>query len=250
MAKLPALVSALAKTDGRERAAVDHIARVIRERGYITTGKRGGGAAEMNAHEAANLIIALACADTPKDAPIAVNRFRSLCQEFAGTQMQARSESYARHSKPAQDILNCHTFGEAIDALVVGVPETIELFHDYFIDAYGDHNGKIFATLISMRAFGIEIIFQRYHSRIEIFRSGRNGVREIEFAVDFGVDTDRWEQGFYGYEASDRRVVVTIGLPTLVAAWRALNPRQSLPGFEAQQDFSEIAGGPAGDGPS
>ena len=46
MAKLPALVDALAAADYRSRATIDQIARVVREAGYIPTTKRGSGAAD------------------------------------------------------------------------------------------------------------------------------------------------------------------------------------------------------------
>jgi len=59
MARLPALVDALATLDGRPRGAVDHIARALREAGLIQTTKRGRGAAEMTALDAAALVLGL-----------------------------------------------------------------------------------------------------------------------------------------------------------------------------------------------
>lgn len=57
MARLPALVDAVAAIDDRPRGAVDHVARAVREAGLIQTTKRGRGASEMMARDAAALIL-------------------------------------------------------------------------------------------------------------------------------------------------------------------------------------------------
>lgn len=59
MARLPALVDALAAVDGRERGVIDHMAREIREAGLIQTTKRGRGSAEMSSLDAAHLILGI-----------------------------------------------------------------------------------------------------------------------------------------------------------------------------------------------
>lgn len=59
MARLPALIDALARIDGRPRGSIDHMARGLREAGLIQTTKRGRGAAEMTARDAAALILGL-----------------------------------------------------------------------------------------------------------------------------------------------------------------------------------------------
>ena len=75
MARLPALIDALAAVDGRPRGAVDHVGRVIREAGLIQTTKRGRGAAEMTARDAAWLVIGLYGADQPANAVHAAKVF-------------------------------------------------------------------------------------------------------------------------------------------------------------------------------
>ena len=57
MAKLSALVSALAKCDDRDRTALEHIARALCEAGHMPTTRQGSDAAEMEFREAANLLI-------------------------------------------------------------------------------------------------------------------------------------------------------------------------------------------------
>lgn len=65
MARLPALIDALAAVDGRPRGAIDHVGRAVREAGLIQTTKRGRGAAEMTAMDAARLVLGLYGADQP-----------------------------------------------------------------------------------------------------------------------------------------------------------------------------------------
>ena len=81
MARLPALIDDLAAHDPRGRPTVELIARNIREAGLITTTKRGRGAAEMTARDAAALLIGLCCSDGPKDAADAVRKFSSLVSD-------------------------------------------------------------------------------------------------------------------------------------------------------------------------
>lgn len=57
MARLPAMVDALAAIDDRPRGALDFIARAVREAGFIQTTKRGRGAAGMTAADAAAFLL-------------------------------------------------------------------------------------------------------------------------------------------------------------------------------------------------
>lgn len=78
MARLPALVDALTQVDGRERVVIDNVARAVREGGWIQTTKRGRGAAEMTAGDAAALVVGLYGAGGMVEAPGAVERFGQL----------------------------------------------------------------------------------------------------------------------------------------------------------------------------
>jgi hypothetical protein len=248
MAKLPALVTALAEVDGRERKTVEHIARTIRERGYITTGKRGGGANEKTPHEAANLLIALNGADTPKEGPIAIDRFRSLRQYFRGTSKDIRERlaGYDNFPKPIRDVMDVHTFGEALDALIEGVPELVAALrsraHDVRNDIDPDVLDEHLFGMLRLGLFGLDITFQRYAAKIELYTM-YGSERRIDFEANFQQDIDRLESGFYGKEWPDRRISVTIGTPTLIAAWQVLHPGDTLPGIpdcapaaDAEQD--------------
>ena len=77
MARLPALIDALAAADGRPRRSVDHVAREVREAGLIRTTKRGRGAADMTSIDAAYLMLGLYGAPTPADAKAAAQELAS-----------------------------------------------------------------------------------------------------------------------------------------------------------------------------
>lgn len=78
MARLPALVDALAEVDPRTQASLNHIARLARDAGLITSTKRGAGAAKMEYEDAAKLLMA-ACGDiNPLGAVAAAKRLQAL----------------------------------------------------------------------------------------------------------------------------------------------------------------------------
>ena len=78
MARLPALVADLAAHDRRGQPTVEVIARTIRERGLISTTKRGRGAADMTTEDAAALLVALCVSESPASAPDTTSRFLAL----------------------------------------------------------------------------------------------------------------------------------------------------------------------------
>lgn len=84
MARLPALVSALHSTDGRERPTLDLIARSVREAGFIATTKRGSGAAEMGVKDAVNLLIGANAVQSPVLAGAAVRQYQTFKQSPHG----------------------------------------------------------------------------------------------------------------------------------------------------------------------
>lgn len=59
MVRLPGLIDALTACDGRDRGSVDHVARTVREAGFIQTTGRGMAASPMTALDAAALVLSL-----------------------------------------------------------------------------------------------------------------------------------------------------------------------------------------------
>lgn len=86
MAKLPALVGLIASLPGAERKTVELQARVLREAGLLTKGRRGGGAADVTSLDAAVLVLAHLATDGASSAPEAVSGYHGLtrrCQRGA-----------------------------------------------------------------------------------------------------------------------------------------------------------------------
>jgi hypothetical protein len=78
MASLGTLVEVIASATGVDAQRVGAVARSIREAGLLASSGRGPSAAQMGAADAANLLIAINGADTAREAPEAVCRFRAL----------------------------------------------------------------------------------------------------------------------------------------------------------------------------
>ncbi|WP_020187872.1 hypothetical protein [Methylopila sp. 73B] len=225
MATLPVLVTEMAKVDGRDRPTIDHIARTIRETGYISTGKRGGGASHVSVAEAVNLLIALNGADTPKDAALAIDRFRSLQQMTEigrGSPGSAQLDRYDDYPQAIQNVMDARTFGEALEGLIEGVPELLVALKLYVDKQYpGGNPAGMFRLALEARMVGVEVTFSRYFGLIEMFRT-IGGQRVVDFEGRFYQDPDRLEQGFYGPKTADRRVSVSVSTKTLLTIWTTL----------------------------
>ena len=75
MARLPALIDLLVSFGGVERRTFELMARVLREDGLLTQGKRGVGAAHVTARDAATLLLATMATNSPSAAPDVVRSF-------------------------------------------------------------------------------------------------------------------------------------------------------------------------------
>ena len=216
MAKLPALVTALAATDGRDRATLGVIARSIREAGHITTTKRGGGAAEMTATDAAALVIGANAVQSPRQAATAVQEYRTFKQTPHG-----RSETAPIYSRLAQS-------DTLLDALAVLVEEAVALdaaFRNWVARAYSPAHAEadtvgIFRPILAVTFHGasVDIAVQA--------RTGPNWEDVDRHEWRFVVDVNLMMQRFYTLPGTgpDRRVSTTIGLPTFLSLHRALFP--------------------------
>ncbi len=116
MARLPALIDTLAELDTRSRQTIEHVARLVREAGYIQTTKRGRGAAEMTEADAAALLIGLNAIETPTDAAQQVPLFSELTIQ--------KDASFSDDPVPVElkRVTRAKTFGEAVEALIVAAP--------------------------------------------------------------------------------------------------------------------------------
>lgn len=232
MATLPGLVAALAETDGREQKSIEHIARFIRERGYIQNGKRGAGAPQMNSTDAANLLIALCGCDTPGEAPLAIDRFRSLRPMYEGDAGMIRRyvESIDHMPDTIREMMNCQTFGTALETMIDGAASLLVSLYEKGAAYRGDDNEKAIALLIKANIVGVEVELLRYAAEVRLFHmEGANKVADFE--AKYIVDLQR-SPGFYGMDAesADRRVKVVFGIKTLLQAYRATNVDEEAKG--------------------
>lgn len=213
MATLPKLVTALAEVDGRERKTVEHIARVIREAGFIPTGKRGGGAPKMDCRSAANLIIGLHGADAPMDAPAVINIFRTLtpgpCYLADGM------------SPYFNKIGRTRTFGQALELLIEDAPKLLAKLDEIIAQTFeGPHQHKsVLRDLVRGRRHAV--IFE---------------IRLSRFAVVIrcmAAESTLGEWGFYAEPDTvppemeikwncDRRVTSSFSIATLLEVWCCL----------------------------
>jgi hypothetical protein len=232
MAKLPALVSALAEVDGRDRPTIDHIARTIREAGYIPTGKRGVGAAEMDTRAAANLLIALASTETIRDIPTEIDRFRSLrFWHASGAEGSPLSnEDVASLPGPLSELTETTTLGEAMERLVEGVPELACAFLAYGTKAYPSKTIDQVRMLFDGGHFGLSIEFRQYLVNVELYGVNKHGNRETQFLAVFTQDEDRFAQGFYGKKPRNRQVSVSLNFKMLMTAWNSISPEHEIAG--------------------
>lgn len=123
MARLPALIDALATCDERPRGAIDHVARTLREAGLIQTTKRGRGAAEMTARDAAALVLGLyGLADASPNAIVQVQVLADLKRSSKAT----RNGSPSGEHDPLPDVLRpvaaAPTLLDAVAALIELAP--------------------------------------------------------------------------------------------------------------------------------
>ena len=220
MATLPALVSALAPVDGRERKSIDHVARVIREAGYMPTAGRGGAAAEMDASAAVNLLLGLNCADAPKDAPSAVGLMRKL--EPMVHKTSGDLPEVFRAAEAAD-------FGEALETLIKGLPEVLDSVRVDLRTAFASEDQPLAGDLHfqnTVRGRGLvqtRISLMYGFAEVALERSGSRGEQMADWNVKYFIPADDLEAYSKIFKIdADRRVTVTIGIPTLLAVWKCL----------------------------
>ncbi|MCA1545021.1 hypothetical protein I6F18_34610 [Bradyrhizobium sp. NBAIM32] len=249
MARLPVLISRIAPFDGRSPDAIAHVARLVRESGYIATTKRGSGAAEMTTRDAANLLIALHGSDSPKRAPEAVERFRRL--PFS---MCTSETSFGENIR---DAFSASTFGEALEKTIEVVPELVLELRTRLLDQYKRNADEYSAftdwppsleeidcdLLISLRERrqGLQMKLSENIVLSEIYTTDEEtDERRTELAAiydanlpqskltavmsgNFFGSNDRSDRGW-----KDREAVSSFGLTTLMAVWFALNPAEQI----------------------
>ncbi|MCC7046733.1 MAG: hypothetical protein IT562_08490 [Alphaproteobacteria bacterium] len=215
MSKLPALVSALSDCDERGRSTIEHIARVVREAGFIPTTKRGAGAAEMTIREAANLLIAANASETPKEAAMVITPYRAL------TPLHHRSSDDALPI--LSEILTAQNFGVALERLIELAPTFLGALSAHIDEAFKDdsEDGRaILKDLMLKRGHhaGIGVVFHRP----TLVASIRLWLTNMRAEWHFNVDASLLMRGHYPDTRRDRETSVKVGLKTLLKLWAAV----------------------------
>jgi hypothetical protein len=250
MAKLPALISTLSRHDERDRPTLEHIARTVREAGYIPTTKRGIGASGMTTEAAVNLFLGLNGCDAPKDAARAVERFRSLRPR--GLTLSESEQDALRKVGTAEN------FGIALEYLIDGTPSISKSLCEFFDEGFEESvsidykrdllnlNWHIlfpiqFDIVLHRHPYGARIILKVLRKRAAYYdhwktesepqarwraASGEEADWHTEFNAEFLSDFDLNEKGFYGNPKS-RRIAVTIPAKVLWDISRTLNSADS-----------------------
>lgn len=218
MARLPALIDTLSTHDARGRPTIEHIARLVREAGFIQTTKRGRGAAEMTEADAAALLIGLNAIEMPTDAARQVSIFRDLTIQ--------KATPIASGPVPAElePLVQARTFREALETLITAVPFLEQLRRKSTAALLQTLGASLVDLDISANeGFALAVSFYlpgpsaRILVRWTDTRNGSNG-----FQQQFGpkeMKKQKWSQ-----DRSDRSVVVTFGINTLMDVHKTLWP--------------------------
>lgn len=166
MARLPALIDAYAKYDGRDPASLHNIGRTVRNGDLIATAKRGVGGATMRCRDARNLLIGANGSDAAKDAARAVELFSGLYApaphdgthdsradihaailQATSVQEAANAARYMHRtppsfgaSLPVTKALNAaETFGDALEIVFVRAGEILAMLKRYATRTWSGH---------------------------------------------------------------------------------------------------------------
>lgn len=235
MARLPGLIAALAKTDGRDDKALTWLARVARERGLITTTKRGLGAAEMTARDAANLLIAAIVAEAPAEVLARTEMVRGFVPEYL--------PPAAIRDEPGVlgEISRAATFGDALAAAIEGASELLVLIATHVEKRFADEpNAGLREHALGMNFVGFDIEFESRGgapTAVKMALWERAGLQRHEHYVwRFMGNAALLESGYYMQQAGfDRRGSTTIGIKTLLHLSLAVLGPDELPEYPPEQ---------------
>jgi hypothetical protein len=237
MTTLPEFCKMLTRYDGRDEASISHVGRVAREAGYIVAGKRGRGGPNLDVKSAANLLIALNGAEFPKDAPLAIDRFRSL--RLKGIHSAIGMQDLFK------DLEACQTFGDALEHVIASrvlfdsifqvwllKTKPADLLTDLEADseewhqAYENHFQDFISLMFGpSRPFPVSVELSRYFATIKVQQSWN---QKTVLEARYYQDDDRIMEGFYGSKSYDRRVICKFGFDTLINVYIALEDKEMI----------------------
>ena len=206
--KLPGLVAAVTKVDGRPEATINHIARQVREAGFIPGGKRGHGGPDMGYMEAAHLLVALhSCAVS--SGPVESIPFygRSKFNPHTSWSEMARLPFFTRVENAANGI-------EAVAAFLEGAPELAT----HYIEDLSRTWDQPDVEELDYRWLRYHVTFSQEAICLGVFDGkDRRGWR-AKFVVQHDAAVPRPKLP----PKIDRYTESTFGLQTAVVIWKAL----------------------------
>jgi hypothetical protein len=209
MVKLPGLVAVVAEHDDRDHTLLAHIARVLREQGGLPTTKRGVGAADMGALEAAKYLTAAYTVENGRQAAQTVERFHSLVWGGNWFSKDPKDELLLFEAAVAG-----RPFGEALAGLISIVPELIKQI-EVTLAEHGIADGDAAKAIIA-KNFRLEVswAWPRYSAEID-FRFFVDDVLDIGFSGSWFREPAKTEAGFYGTRKGARTMKATVSAVTL-----------------------------------
>lgn len=148
MARLPALVDAIAAHDPRERPTLAHIARQVRNAGLIESTKRGAGAARMTFRDAATLVIGAYGDTNPAGAVGAVERMRAFTPEAPDMLAANKAEDLPEHLIWLRD---AGGFADTLEKMIERAPE-LQSWAKQYVDFWSGASGLTEADYSMRRA--------------------------------------------------------------------------------------------------
>ena len=241
MARLPALIDAIAAHDQRSRGYLDYYARHLRAGGFILSNKSGAGSASMTFRDAARLLMAVSGAVAASEVQETMETMASLTRARLGDETERLKDADLSHG--IRWIGQTDTFEEAIEALIAHAP-FLALWEGDYIKRW-KASGTDELAEVSMQRQG----FPGGQAAALIAPSAARVVRVVTYApgvaaeIHLGrpwkaVEEDDAFHGFYtaaqtpeGFEPRSSLICTEIGVPTLLALHDAvqaptLYPRQ------------------------
>lgn len=237
MARLPALIDAIAEHDGRGRPTVFHIARRVRDAGLIASKTRGAGAAVMTYRDAAVLLMAVNGDINPLGSVAAANALSELRPATPDQTWFMQREDLPEHFDWLREPLG---FAETLERLIEHAPELASWEAEY-LHVRGDlEGGRTDAE------FSIKRSISRLADVPGGFRPGLSRpVRVIFYVpghaaeVHLGwvwediVESDAFHEYYVPAPSTDRQkgalydtlIPIEVGTPTLLALHNAVNAR-------------------------
>ncbi len=234
MARLPALIDALARHDRRGYSTIAHIARQVRDNGLILSSKRGVGAAVMTVKDAATLLLATCGDSSPQGAVAAVHHLRSLVPHPDDPNRDMQREDMPTWMDFLREKVG---FADAVERLIANAPAIAE-WHEAYMLEWEQPTSGVSEAEFSMqwmvvksaaaggsfrpgyaRALRVVSYVPGLAAEIHLGRPWK-GLEEVEAFHEHYAPVEAWEAA-PASEAmpsqTDCLITIEVGLPTLLA---------------------------------